>query len=185
MEGSWQVAHEDDLLRRAKQYDKDALRTIYDDYAPLVYAYIYRRVGDPLLAEDLAGQVFVRVLSAIQRDRAWRISFRAWLYRIAHNVVVDYRRGQPDEPILQLDEDRRAAGDDPAAELRDKLSRERLLAAVQDLTDDQQQVLVLRFGEGLTARQVAEVMGKSVSAVEALQYRGLASLRRRLVESEE
>jgi RNA polymerase sigma-70 factor (ECF subfamily) len=179
------VAHEDDLLRRAKQNDDDALRMLYDEYAPLIYAYIYHRVGDAMQAEDLTGHVFVRVLSAIQRNRAWHTSFRAWLYRVAHNVVVDHCRGQPDEPILELDEDHPASGDNPAAELREKLSRERLLAAVQELTADQQQVVVLRFGEGLTAREVAEVMDKSVSAVEALQYRGLASLRRRLVESEE
>jgi RNA polymerase sigma-70 factor (ECF subfamily) len=157
---------------------------IYDEYAPLVYSYIYRRVGDAMLAENLVGEVFARVLSAIRSHQAWRTSFRGWLYRIAHNLIVDHHRRQPDDPVLQLEEGRVAAGEDPADALREKASRERLLSAVQELTADQQQVLVLRFGEGLTAREVAKVMGKSVGAVESLQHRGLASLRRRLGEGE-
>jgi RNA polymerase sigma-70 factor (ECF subfamily) len=173
-------AGEDALLRRAKQYDEEALEALYDEYAPLVYGYIYRRVGDAMLAENLAGEVFTRVLSAIRSRNAWRTSFRAWLYRIAHNLIVDHYRRQPDEPPLTLEEHRVGGGDDPVIALAAKASHQRLLAAVQDLTFDQQQVLVLRFGEGLKAREVAEVMDKSVSAVEALQHRGLASLRRRL-----
>ncbi|MGD8997610.1 MAG: sigma-70 family RNA polymerase sigma factor [Anaerolineae bacterium] len=178
------MAHEDALLRRARQYDEQALTAIYDAYAPRIYAYIYRRVGDAMLAENLVGEVFARALSAIRSRQAWRTSFQGWLYRIAHNIIVDHHRRQPDEPVLQLEDDWLAGGRDPADVLREKISCERLLAAVQELTADQQQVLVLRFGEGLTAREVAGVMQKSVSAVEALQHRGLTSLRRRLVEAE-
>jgi RNA polymerase sigma-70 factor (ECF subfamily) len=181
---SSRVAPENALLRRARQYDEDALVTIYDRYAPRVYGYIYRRVGDAMLAESLVGEVFLRVLSAIQSRRAWRTSFEGWLYTIAHNLIVDQYRAQPDEPVLELEESGVAGGRDPPAALREKASRQRLLAAVQELTADQQQVLVLRFGEELTAREVAQVMGKSVSAVESLQHRGLEALRRRLGETE-
>ncbi|MGD2144597.1 MAG: sigma-70 family RNA polymerase sigma factor [Anaerolineae bacterium] len=172
------MADEHAILRRAKQYDEDALEAIYEKYAALVYRYIYRRVGDAMLAENLVGEVFVRVLRAIQSNQAWRTSFQAWLYQIAHNLIVDYARGEPDRPVLHLEERWASAEGDPETALADRLSRERLLAAVQQLTSGQQQVLVLRFGEGLTAREVAAVMDKTVSAVEALQHRGLASLRR-------
>jgi RNA polymerase sigma-70 factor (ECF subfamily) len=183
MRGFGREAREDALLRRVKQYDEEALEAIYDEYAPLVYSYIYRRVGDAMLAESLVGEVFARVLSAIRSQRAWRKSFRGWLYRIAHNLVVDQYRRQPDD-LLELEEGRLVGGREPADVLREKASRERLLAAVQELTAGQQQVLVLRFGEGLTAREVAKVMGRSVSAVESLQHRGLEALRRRLGEGE-
>jgi RNA polymerase sigma-70 factor (ECF subfamily) len=184
MKGPSTVAREDALLRRAKRYDEEALGALYDDYAPLVYAYIYRRVGDPMLAENLVGEVFLRVLSAIRSEQAWRTSFRAWLYRIAHNVVVDHHRQRPDETVLGLEMDQMAGGRQSAHALREKASRQRLLAAVWELTSDQQEVLVLRLGEGLTERETAEVMGNSVSAVRSLQHRALEALRRKLSATE-
>ncbi len=171
------VTDESTLLNRAKEYDPAALGELYDQYAPRIYAYIYRRVGDAQLAEDLTGDVFVRVLQAIRSDRFWHTSFRAWLYRIAHNLVVDhFRRRSPIE--LELDEQFFESEDDPPATVRKKLAHQQVRRAIRHLTPDQQQVIVLRFGEGMKAREVAEVMDKSVGAVEALQHRALASLRR-------
>jgi RNA polymerase sigma-70 factor (ECF subfamily) len=176
------VTSEQKLLERARAYDEDALGELYDQYAPLIYAYLYRRVHDAQLAEDLTGEVFVRVLQAIQSEQFWHTSFRGWLYRIAHNLVVDHYRKQPPVPMLALDEKLVAAQGDPDSALAEKLSRQGLLAAISHLTLDQQQVLVLRFGEQLAAREVAEVMDKSVGAVEALQHRALTALRRILKE---
>jgi RNA polymerase sigma-70 factor (ECF subfamily) len=172
------VTSEHTLLERARGYDTDALGELYDQYAPLIYAYLYRRVHDAQLAEDLTGEVFVRVLQAIQSEQFWHTSFRGWLYRIAHNLLVDYYRKQPPVPMLALDEQLVAAQGDPDSALAEKLSRQDLLAAISQLTPNQQQVLVLRFGEELAAREVAEVMGKSVGAVEVLQHRALTALRR-------
>lgn len=172
------LSDDEGLLERAKAYDADALAEIYDAYAPRIYGYIYRRVGDRMLAESLVAEVFVRMLRAIRADQAWRSSFSGWLYRIAHNLIVDHYRRNPDQAEAPLEEQKLATEGTPADALREKASRERLLSAVQRLTELQQQVLVLRFGEGLTARETAEVMDKSISAVEALQHRGLASLRR-------
>jgi RNA polymerase sigma-70 factor (ECF subfamily) len=176
------VTSEQKLLERARAYDEDALGELYDQYAPLIYAYLYRRVHDAQLAEDLTGEVFVRVLQAIQSEQFWHTSFRGWLYRIAHNLVVDHYRKQPPVPMLALDEKLVAVQGDPDSALAEKLSRQGLLAAISQLTLDQQQVLVLRFGEQLAAREVAEVMDKSVGAVEALQHRALTALRRILKE---
>jgi RNA polymerase sigma-70 factor (ECF subfamily) len=176
------VTSEQKLLERARAYDEDALGELYDQYAPLIYAYLYRRVHDAQLAEDLTGEVFVRVLQSIQSEQFWHTSFRGWLYRIAHNLVVDHHRKQPPVPMLALDEKLVAAQGDPDSALAEKLSRQGLLAAISQLTLDQQQVLVLRFGEQLAAREVAEVMDKSVGAVEALQHRALTALRRILKE---
>jgi RNA polymerase sigma-70 factor (ECF subfamily) len=172
------VTDEAALLKRAKAYDEEALAEIYETYAPLMYRYIYRRVGDSMAAESLVGEVFVRMLNAIQSDQPWRTSFRRWLYRIAHNLIVDHHRSQPDEPMEPLEGRVVRAEGNPDDALKEKSRRERLLWAVGELTPGQQEVLVLRFGEGLTARETAAVMEKNVSAVEALQHRGLASLRR-------
>ena len=165
-------------MDRARAYDEDALGELYDEYAPLIYAYLYRRVQDAQLAEDLTGEVFVRMLRAIQARRFWHTSFRGWLYRIAHNLVVDHYRKQPPMPAIELDEQLVADQDDPESAAADWLSRRRLRSAISQLTPDQQQVLALRFGEQLTAREAGEAMDKSVSAIEALQHRGLAALRR-------
>jgi RNA polymerase sigma-70 factor (ECF subfamily) len=172
------VTSEHTLLEQARAYDAEALGELYDQYAPLIYAYLYRRVHDAQLAEDLTGEVFVRVLQAIQSEQFWHTSFRGWLYRIAHNLLVDHYRKQPPVPMLALDEQLVAAQGDPDSALAEKLSRQDLLAAISQLTPAQQQVLVLRFGEQLAARKVAEIMGKSVGAVEMLQHRALAALRR-------
>jgi RNA polymerase sigma-70 factor (ECF subfamily) len=176
------VTSEHALLERARAYDADALGELYDQYAPLIYAYLYRRVHDAQLAEDLTSEAFVRVIQAIQSEQFWHTSFRGWLYRIAHNLVVDHYRKQPPAPMLALDERLVAVQGDPDSALAEKLSRQGLLAAISQLTPDQQQVLVLRFGQQLAAREVAEVMDKTVGAVEALQHRALAALRRILKE---
>jgi RNA polymerase sigma-70 factor (ECF subfamily) len=172
------VTDEHILLERAKQCDQAAWAELYERYAPDIYRYIYRRIGDAQLAEDLTGDAFVRVLRAIQAEHFWHTSFQSWLYRIAHNLVVDFYRRQPAMQDWQLDEGLVAAYDDLDSVLTERLSHRRLRAAISRLTPDQQQVLTLRFGEGLPARQVAEILDKSVGAVEALQHRALTALRR-------
>lgn len=168
-----------DLLERAQSSDPEALGELYDGYAPQVYAYIYRRVGNPEVAEDLTGEAFVRVVMALHVGQSWHTSFRAWLYRVAHNLVVDYYRRRPPEPLFALEETLAAAeGQDPAERLQQTLDHERLRRALTYLTPEQQEVLALRYGEGLTAREAALVLHKTTGAVEALQHRALAALRR-------
>jgi len=177
-----QLAGEHTLLKRAKQYDEAALGALYDAYAPRVYVYIYRQVGDPHLAEDLVGDVFVRVVQAIRSEHFWHTSFSAWLYRIAHNVVVDHYRQR--SPLLtdSLDEVWVSGrGDDPGDAIDTFQEVEQLRRALRCLTQAQQEVLVLRFGMGLTARETARVLEKTTGAVKAAQHRALAALRRRLV----
>lgn len=172
------MTDEGSLLERAKAYDPQALAELYDRYAPKMYAYIYRRVGDVALAEDLAGELFLRVLRSIRGGQAWRDSFSAWLYRIAHNLVVDHYRRLPPQPVEPLAVSIEQVGDDPASVAEFVAEGERLRMAIRRLTPDQQQVLALRFGEGLTAVETARIMRKSTGAVEALQHRAVASLRR-------
>jgi RNA polymerase sigma-70 factor (ECF subfamily) len=176
----WTTESESRLLQRAKAYDVDALAEIYDHYEARIYSYIYHRVGSQAVAQDLTSQVFLRVLEAIQHDRTWDSSFSGWLYRIAHNLVIDYyrRRGRATQvsfehlPTLSA----HAEGPEDAAERA--LVTERLRFAINRLTDEQAQVVTLRFLEGMSIAEVAAVSGKTEGAVKALQYRAVSSLRR-------
>lgn len=168
------------LWERAKAYDQEALAELYGQYAPLVYGYIYRRVGEITAAENLVGEVFVRTLKATRSRNGWRPSFRRQLYRSAHDVVVAHCRDQRDDHRMSIERPAGSNGGAPEEERGEESARESLISAVKGLPELEQQVLVLRFGEGFTARQTASVMGKSVSAVEGLQYRGLEALRRTL-----
>jgi RNA polymerase sigma-70 factor (ECF subfamily) len=179
------VAGNRTLLSRVRAYDPDALAELYDLYAPAMYAYIYRRVGDPALAEDLTSELFLRVLRAIRDGVVWHKSFNAWLYRAAHNLVVDHYRRRDKTDDVPLDESVVESGRRPDAAVERALEARRIHLALEQLTPDQQQVLALRFGEDLTAREVGEIIGKTTGAVEALQRRGLAALRRILAPGEE
>lgn len=168
------------LVDRAGTLDQATLGQIYDDYYERIYNYIYHRLGEASLAEDMAGEVFLRMLESVQTDRAWRTSLTGWLYRIAHNLVIDHyrRRGRHDESEL----DERIAADDrigtPRVSVEQMLTQQQLSLALVYLTDEQQEVVVLKFVEDMSNGEIAEIMGKSEGAVKALQHRALTTLRR-------
>jgi RNA polymerase sigma-70 factor, ECF subfamily len=180
------VNSDDRLLQRAQECDEAALSELYDRYAPLIYAYLYRRVQNAQVAEDLTGDVFVRMLRAIRQNRFSNVSFEGWLYRIAHNILVDHYRKSNGDPEFDIDlhEGQMADEEDLDAGLTERLSRGSLRAAMAHLSDLQQQVLVLRFGEQLATHEVAQVMNKTPNAVAVLQHRALNSLRQ-ILESME
>jgi RNA polymerase sigma-70 factor (ECF subfamily) len=147
------------------------LSEIYDNYAPRIFRYIYHRLGDQSLAEDLTSEVFARFLDA----RVAPENLAAFLYRIAHNLIVDYLRHH--SPAQSLDEDMPGGHGDPAQLAEIEMERVRLRRAIKRLTPEQQQVIVLKFLEGLSNDEIARVIDKPVGAVKALQHRGLATLR--------
>lgn len=172
------------LIKRAKGYDPEALDELYSRYADVVFRYIYYRVGDRQVAEDLVGDVFVRAMEALPAYQDVGSPFEAWLYRIAHARVVDYYRRQKVRQTAVLDEQVIADGrSDPDRLLAQSDDVGRVWAALSQLTDEQQQVVSLRFIAGYSTAEVAKVVGKTEGAVRALQHRALASLRR-LLESE-
>lgn len=178
----WTADSEHRLLERAKSYDVNALAEIYDHYEARIYSYIYHRVGSQPVAQDLTSQVFLRVLEAIQHQRTWDTSFSGWLYRIAHNLVIDHyrRRGRDsqvpidDLPMLP------SHSEDPEQAAERALTAEALRLAINRLTEEQAQVVTLRFLEGLSITEVAVAMDKTEGAIKAMQYRAVTSLRRLL-----
>ena len=172
--------NQEELLERASRAEPAALGAVYDQYADRIYAYIYRRVGQAEVAEDLTGQVFMRMLEAIRRDQGWRSSFSGWLYRIAHNLVIDYYRRRGRVTLIDIDEATpiRATEGDPVRSTESLLNREQLRAALFQLTEEQAEVITLRFMEERSIAEVADLMDKTEGAIKALQYRAVLALRR-------
>ena len=168
------------LLERASRAEPAALGALYDQYADRIYAYIYRRVGQVEVAEDLTGQVFMRMLEAIRTGQGWRSSFSGWLYRIAHNLVIDYYRRRGRVTLVDIDEATpiKATHGDPVRSTESLLNQEQLRAALFELTEEQAQVITLRFLEEQSIAEVADNMNKTEGAVKALQYRAVLALRR-------
>lgn len=174
---------EEELLDRAANFDEAALSEIYDRYELKIYNYIYRRTSDPGLSEDLTAQVFLKMLEAIQSERAWHSSFSGWLYRIAHNLVIDHYRARDRQKQVSIDDvpHMHDAGTPPLRAAEIALEAEALRSAIRRLTDEQAQVISLRFLEGYSFAEIAEMMDKTEGAVKALQHRAVATLRQLLV----
>jgi RNA polymerase sigma-70 factor (ECF subfamily) len=168
---------EQDLRRRAEALEPAALSEIYDRYASKLYSYVYHRTGNGAVAEDLTSDVFVRMLEAVQQDRAWKTSLQGWLYRIAHNLVVDHFRRSSKRDGVELDE-RWMAPESDSATFEGLFNSNQLQLGMRFLTDEQQQVVILKFVEGLSNAEVAEILGKTEGAIKALQHRALTALRR-------
>ena len=172
-------ANEEELLAAAMQYNDAALGELYDRYEAKIYSYIFRRTGNQTLAEDLTAQVFLKMLESIRDRKAWHSSFSGWLYRIAHNLVIDHYRRRDRRESVALDDAPPLAADtlDPVEAAEMTLNAERLRSAIRRLTDDQAEVVSLRFLEGYSISEVAEMTNRTEGAIKALQYRAFATLR--------
>lgn len=175
-------ASDDDrlLIERVRRGDQDAARTLYERYFDRIYNYVYARIGRVEDAEDLAIDTMTRSLTRLDLFQDQGVGFSSWLYRIAHNATIDHYRRRGRVTLVSLDGAALPQSADPSDLALERLSNEELREALRELTDEQQQVLILRFFQDLTAAQVAEIIGKSVGAVQALQHRALGSLERAL-----
>ncbi len=167
------------LVARAKQFDRTAIAELYRRYVQRIYRYVYYRVGDESIAEDLTAEIFLRALEGLEAYSYRGVPFVAWLYRIAQARVVDYhrrrtRRGEN----LPLHEALADAEQDVTVSAERREAYADLYAALRQLTPEQQQVIALKFLAGLKNAEVAYVLGKTEGAVKALQHRALASLQR-------
>lgn len=170
------------LLEGAAIFDERALGELYDRYEARIYSYIYRRTGNESLAEDLTAQVFLKMLEAIRGDKAWHSSFSGWLYRIAHNAVIDYYRQRDRQQQVSLEDTLTTTASDhnPVVMAEASLDAERLRIAISRLTEEQAEVITLRFLEGYSISEVAEMLDKTEGSIKALQYRAVTSLRQLL-----
>lgn len=167
------------LVERAINGDKAAFGLLYERHLDQIYRYIFFRVGNPADAEDLTEDVFVSVWQALPDfSNDSQSAFLSWLYRIAHNRVVDhYRKRQPQN--WTSEQFAREEAPTPSVEETAHLNRdvERLAEAIAQLDATEQQVIVLRFIEGRSHSEVAEMIGKSEGASRVIQYRALVKLK--------
>jgi RNA polymerase sigma-70 factor (ECF subfamily) len=172
------VQDEESLVRRAQQNDQVALAQIYEDNFDRIYRYIVLKIGDRTEAEDMTQQVFLNVLKSISSFKFKGMPFTSWLYRIAHNQVVDYLRKKSRRTTVPLDESMPAFDGDPENIIERKVAIEELSIAARKLTPAQQEVIALRFTSDLSVAEVARTMGKSEGAVKALQHSAMVALRK-------
>jgi RNA polymerase sigma-70 factor, ECF subfamily len=170
-------------LMAVRRREPAAVTRIYTAYAPALFRFFMAAVGDRHQAEDLTATTFVSAIEDLPRFYGPVEALGGWLFRIARHDLYDHRRRQARTRIEPLEdhlpEATAAAGAaDPEELAIEQLEGSRVLAAMRQLSDDQREVLLLRMGAGLTAPEVAETLGKTTSAVKALQHRGLASLAR-------
>jgi RNA polymerase sigma-70 factor (ECF subfamily) len=170
----------DRLVADAKRGDREAFGRIFDAYAAPVHRFIASRVNRPSDAEDLTQLVFVKALEALPRYEARGVPFGGWLFRLARNAIIDQVRTRRDHlPLVSaVTRETEEAGPEARAALRDDLDR--LAEALETLTDDQREVIELRFFAGLSVLEAAIVMGRQEGTIRGLQFRAIASLRRSL-----
>ena len=160
---------------RSKRIDAAEFAQLYDAYVDKIYRYIYYKIGSSTQAEDLTSEVFVKAWQARGRYQWSRCPFSAWLYRIAHNLVVDHYRTTHE--TVPIDGVQSFDPSDMVEELAEHhLDSEMLRSAMQRLTHDQKQVILLRFMEEYETDEVAQIMGRGPTAIRALQHRALLSL---------
>lgn len=172
-------------LERARLGDAAGMEALYRAYAPGLLSYLRTQVRRPEDAEDVVGQAFLEAVRDLARFRGDAAGFRAWLFRIGHNRAVDLARRQDRRPEVTLDELEDRPGDDEAegAAVRN-VESQRLWAAVHSLPADQRRAIALRLAAGLSATEIARVLGKRRGAVKALQHRALQNLARELGAAE-
>lgn len=170
------------LVERAKR-NPEAFGDLYDSHFDRIYAYIYRKTGDRQAAEDLTSDTFMKALANIQGYRYTGQPFVAWLYRIASNLVTDYYRAR--RPMASLDEGLQmvAPGTTPEEAAVALDDQQAVMRAIQTLSPDQQDVVLMRFSGDMKLKDIATALGKTEGAVKALMFRALGSLKGKLTES--
>lgn len=162
--------------------DPQAIGAVYDQYFSEIYRYVRYRVNDDTLAEDIASDVFVRLLEAVQKKQGPQSNLKGWLIATASHAVNDHLRRVYRRPTEELSDSLPDAETSVHAEVDARERDRQVKAAYAQLTPEQQHVLALRFGVGLSLEETAQQMKKNANAIKALQFRALTSLQRVLGE---
>ena len=167
------------LVARAQEGDRDALEELYLEHFDRIYSYLHMTVGNRHDAEDLTTQTFLKMLESIGKFRWGTAPFSAWLFRIAHNLAIDHfrarRRWQPEEEVPEPAGQIQSSAEEEALKV---LSSENMFDLIEQLSDEQRQVLILKFVFDFSNVEAAAVLEKTEGAVKSLQHRALASLQK-------
>lgn len=170
------------LLEAARGLDKQALVAIFDEYAPELYNYALRLCGNPVEADNTVGDVFTKFLEQLAAGKGPTVNLQSYLYRMTYHLVVDRARlSRREAPIELVDTEPAIGREHPSLHvtLEKQMLIEAVMLAIQnDLTADQRNVIILRFVEGLSLLEIAEVLGKGLDNVKVIQSRAIAKLRK-------
>ena len=175
------------LIKQVKEGDQDAFGKLYDEYFDRIFAYLAWRTDRREVAEDLASSVFLKALEALPKYRPGKAPFSAWLFRIAHNLLLNHYRtsGLSVSVDFGADYPEIVSEDDPSRDFQRKADRARIHAAIKHLTEEQQSVIVMKFIGGLSNKEIGTAIGKREGSIKSLQHRALAALGRHLGGSDE
>lgn len=172
---------ERELVARAQTGDEAAFARLYDAYFSRVYRYILTRTSHEADAEDLAAEVFIKVVDALPAFRWQEAPFSAWLFRIARNCVISHHRRNGARPVMsKLPQGQAVKGPDPEELAEQRLTVMEVWQAASRLTEAQRQVIELRFAAGLSVAETARVLGKSESNIKVTQHNAIARLKQML-----
>jgi RNA polymerase sigma-70 factor (ECF subfamily) len=166
-----------DKTSKIVEYE-NRLAGLYEEYFDRIARYVYVRIGDRAEAEDIAGEVFLKALKSLKSYREQGVPLQGWLFRIAHNLTVDYLRKMNKRKTVPLDAVVLPDDDDPADAAEREFELERVARAMKQLGDEPREVIILRFFGGLTSKEVAGILNKSDGAVREMQRAALEKLRR-------
>ena len=170
---------ESKLISLSKQGDPEALASLYACYVERITRYVYSRVTDHQLAEDITSRIFLKMLEKLDTYQVGQSPVIAWLYRMAHNAVIDhYRMKRTFVSLEDLHQAEAKQEDGIEEKLELQIKSQQLRAALQVLTEEQQRVLILKFIDGLSTREIARKFGKQPGSVRSLQMRALQKLSR-------
>ena len=158
------------------------LADLYDEYYDKIAHYVYVRLGDRTEAEDIASEVFLKALLSIKRYEERGLPMQAWLFKIAHNLVIDRVRTITKEKTVLVDAAAIRDESDPEAAVERKMELERVAEAMKELSEEQREVLRLRFFGGLTSKEAGDLLDKNDGAVREMQRAALEKLRRLMAE---
>ena len=169
---------EEEVVSRAIEGDEGAFAQLYEEHFDRIYRYVYLRLGNRTEAEDLTQEVFVKALEAIGSYKWRNLPFTSWLFRIAHNQVIDYCRKDRRWEREYWDDNIAIDAPSPEAIAEREFEAEELRERIKKLSPAQREVISLRFGAELSLAEVAKALGKSTGTVKALQYNAIVALRK-------
>ncbi len=165
------------LLNAARKLEPDALIAVFDSYAPAIYKYAMRLCHDPLLADDVVGEVFAQLLKQFSNGKGPRENLRSYLYQMAYHAVIDHVRADKHfSDILETTADDLELSVPEEQEVHD-VQTQLQQAIKQSLTLDQQHVIILRFFEGFSLQETADIVGKNLNNVKVIQNRAIEKLK--------
>jgi RNA polymerase sigma-70 factor (ECF subfamily) len=179
-----QLPGEARFVEQAKSGDPEAFARLYDAYVERVTRYIYFRVSEETDTEDLVSQVFLKAWENLDRYKIGSSPFIAWLYTIARNLVIDHYRTKKDALPLEEAIALPSEMEMPDEEAQTRFDLQAMRDALQFLTSDQQQALILKYIAGLPNDSIAKIMNKQEGTVRGLQMRGLQTLSKYMQEKE-